>query len=302
METALLGAAEARVRCPEGDPCNVDWACYKSGFDRYWRFDTFGEELQSEVRGRLDPFKGWLSWLTLGFTVAAFATYLLTFFGKGNCCMQEYLGRLIEGTDYLLSLLERGFGAELYQLRTGFGSATLVLTAGLAAEMDCSRRTYRAILKIFREAFGEARPIFAGSGQLQFSLGDCGIAVTGGNSEHHFNWGAVETARLVKKDKVSGSFGQCRTKLPHFTFDVKPRAATHLIVLMKLPRTEERDKKAIRAAEKAAKKLGEAAPLASKDFLVIPEHFFHAPVDGCSWQEFLRHFQQHICVAGWAEE
>jgi hypothetical protein len=301
MESIEPGAAEACVHCQDGDSCNGDWSRYKSGYARYLAQDTFGEELQSEVRVRLRSFDP-LAIVTLVLSVFSLAVFLLSFIGKESCCGLEFIDKIAGVIEKLLSLFGRKFEANACLVRTFTGSLGLFSTSVLVGHLDCGRRAYRKIIELFKDAFGDARPIFLGSGQLQFSIGDCGIAVQGGNSVHHFNWAAVDTARLVKKGSAKGPLWLCRANLPSFKFGVKPLGATHLIVHMKRPRTEEMDKKARREAEKARKKLGAKAPLGSKDFLVIPEHFFHAPVDGCVWREFLGHFHKHICVAGWTEE
>jgi hypothetical protein len=301
MEMGELGAAEASVRCHEGDPCNGDWERYKSGFDRYQARDTFGEELQSAVRGRIKHLGFWVT-VTLFFSLISMTVFFLSFFGKDSCCVRQCIDWLVVLIDKFLSLFDGRLEASACKVQALSGSLGLISFTLLAGLFDCTRRTYRKIIKIFKDAFGDARSIFAGSGQLQFSIGDCGIAVTGGNSVHYFNWSAVKEANLVKKGTVTGSLWICRAKLPTFEFGVTPTKATHLLVHMKRPRTEETNKKVKRAAAKAAKKLGGQVPLDSKDFLVIPEHFFHAPVDGCVWREFLGHFHKHICVAGWTEE
>jgi len=307
METAQLGAA--CVDCHGGDTCNADWARYQSGFDSYQDRDDFGEELQNEVRARVKRFTLWpITWrkvwlvITTGLTVVSAGVFFLSFFDGGRCCTLDCIDKLAAWIRESVSWLRWLLDASTSEVRAASGTVGLGSFTALVGQMDCSRRTYKKITAIFSDAFGDARPIFLGSGQLQFSIGDCGIAVSGGNCEHHFNWAAVETARLVEKGSSTGSLWVCGAKLPSFEFGVAPGKATHLLVHMKLPRTEEQDAKAKRAAEKAVKKLKDKAPLRSKTFLVIPEHFFHAPVDGCVWKEFVRHFHHWKCVEGWSEE
>jgi hypothetical protein len=310
METTSLDAAEAHASCHggDGDPCNWDWARHKSGFDRYQKRDTYGEELQRTVHARVTTDfasdfwpKFWMVFNAVLFVLSA-VIFFLTFFEKASCCGLDWISKVIDLIREALSWLGLGHEAGLCLVRTVSGSAGLGFSTLLIGQMDCGRRTYLQIIAIFKKHFGDARPLFVGSGHLQFSIGDCGIAVTGGNSEHHFNWSAVEAAKLVEKGSITGSLWVCRANLPSFEFGVRPSQATHLLVHMKRPRTEIQGRKEQRAADKVAKKLKEKAPLDSMDFLVIPEHFFHAPVDGCVWREFLGHFNKRIPVSGWTEE
>lgn len=301
METAQLDVgpvAEAHVACGGGDPCEEDWARYKSGFDRYRLIDMFGEELLQAARARVEKPRRYVQ-ITLFISAAGLILSFTPFAGE---CLgwgwALWLTNLMETG--ITHILVHGFGAEgadapcvLNGISQLLGIVSISVPAG---EFEWPRAVYRAIDKALTVArLDKARLILAGSGQLRFTTGDCGVAVSGGNFEFKLNWGAVETAELVRKTYGLKVILMFFARIPSFDFDVIPKSASHLLIRLKLARSDE-------LSRKDARKQGKNAPLKTTDILVIPEHFFHAPQDGNTWAEFLRYVSHHVCVGGWREE
>ena len=253
----------------------VAWEQFKSVVERYFERDLITEELVSritkQVRESSETVVSTIS-ISLIYIIIAISGGLWlagSFFGysappfANNSATVEWL--LYHLLDFLsvFGLSEALTGNKYILSLIASAIVALLSETQISRELRRKTREYVEVVDRTRAVVKNRKQIFVGGGQIRFSYGTLGVWVRGGNLDLRIRWGAIEGWALYVRTDAG------------WVLTTKLDDADYFVIFLK-PRTD-RDPESVPA-----------------EFLVVPERFFHKPVDANSWDEFVGSFPSFL--------